>query len=62
VIKRTLTRKNHSASGRQAAFGRVAIGRVASGAGRSGLWRWSGRVRSSGHRGFSDPGAGYQEG
>src|SRR5215207_9234426 len=32
VRKRTLTQKNHSAPGRQAAFGRVAIGRVASGA------------------------------
>ena len=28
VRKRTLTGKNHSASGRQAAFERVAIGRV----------------------------------
>src|ERR671911_436973 len=36
VRKRTLTQKNHSASGRQAAFGRVSIGRVASGAGALG--------------------------
>jgi hypothetical protein len=67
VRERTLKRKNHSASGRQAAFERVASGRVASGAGAFGaLVRGSGggsgRLRSSSHRGPSDPGAGYKEG
>src|SRR5215216_514774 len=36
VRKRTVKGKNHSAPGRQAAFGRVAIGRVATGAGALG--------------------------
>jgi hypothetical protein len=52
VRKRTLKRKNHAASGKQAAFEWVAIGRVATGAG---------RVRGSGDRGPSDPGAGYRK-
>src|SRR5215218_10000873 len=36
LLARPLRRKNHSAPGRQAAFGRVAIGRVATGAGALG--------------------------